>query len=294
MVLKKFEYTDILGWSVSRYDVFQLCRRKYYYTYYAKYDPVHSRKKIDFLKNMTSIALETGNIVHDMNKAILERFQKSEKPVDRKKFAGYVRNETDKYCRSKTFMEVYYKEIPEISIEEIYDKAMVSLNNFLNSPRFDWLLRKALVSKDCWVIEPPGYGETRIDGMKAYCKVDFLFPVEEKMYIMDWKTGKADNDKHSRQLLGYASWASYHFGTSPENIIPIIAYLSPEYREIQIPITEADIRDFSESVKSQTQEMYEFCINIAENIPKNKELFTMTEHKIFCEYCNFRELCKPE
>ena len=291
MMLKKFEYTDILGWSVSRYDVFRLCRRKYYYTYYAKYDPVHTRKKIDFLKNMTSIALEIGNIVHDMNKAILERFRKSENPVDRKKFAGYVRNETDKYCRSKTFMEVYYKEIPEISIEEIYDKAMVSLSNFLNSPRFDWLLRKALVSKDRWVIEPPGYGETRIDGMKAYCKVDFLFPVEEKMYIMDWKTGKPDNDKHSRQLLGYASWAAYHFGTDPENIIPIIAYLSPEYREIQIPITEADIRDFSESVKSQTQEMYEFCINISENIPKSKELFTMTEHKIFCDYCNFRELC---
>lgn len=291
-MLKKFEFTPVLGWSVSRYDVFKLCKRKYYYTYYAKYDPVHSRKKIESLKNMTSIPLEIGNIVHDMNKAILERFKKSEKPIDHKRFYDYVRKETDKYCNSKIFMEVYYKEINGINTEEILDKTMLSLNNFLNSKRFDWLIRKAFGYKDRWVIEPPGFGETRIDGMKAYCKVDFLFPVEEKMFIIDWKTGKADNDKHSRQLLGYSTWAAFHFRAEPENIIPIIAYLSPDYNEIQVSITESDIRAFSESVRIQTQEMYEFCINISENIPKDKELFSKTTNKIFCDYCNFRELCQ--
>ena len=37
-MLKQFEFTPILGWSASRYDTFKSCQRRYYYTYYAKYD----------------------------------------------------------------------------------------------------------------------------------------------------------------------------------------------------------------------------------------------------------------
>ena len=81
------------------------------------------------------------------------------------------------------------------------------------------------------MIEPPGYGQTEINGLKAYCKVDFLFPVEDMIYIMDWKTGKADTDKHTKQMIGYSAWASYHFEHAPEKIQPIIAYLKPDYSE---------------------------------------------------------------
>lgn len=34
--LKKYTYSDILGWSVSRYDKFNTSKRMFYYDYYAK------------------------------------------------------------------------------------------------------------------------------------------------------------------------------------------------------------------------------------------------------------------
>ena len=39
MKTEKFDYTPILGWSVTRYDKFLTCKRQYYYEYYGKYDP---------------------------------------------------------------------------------------------------------------------------------------------------------------------------------------------------------------------------------------------------------------
>ena len=49
MELKRFDYTPILGWSMTRYDVFSICKRKYYYQYYAKYDPEFPRVRIEAL-----------------------------------------------------------------------------------------------------------------------------------------------------------------------------------------------------------------------------------------------------
>ena len=108
--LKKFDYTPALGWSVSRYDKFSACKRAYYYDYYGKYDVEVPRQKISALKEMTSSALEAGNIVHDTVKVLLERLLKSEEPIDRKRFLDYAQDMTQANCRKKVFMEVYYKE----------------------------------------------------------------------------------------------------------------------------------------------------------------------------------------
>ena len=36
--IKRFPFTSILGWSATRYETFSICKRKYYYQYYSKYD----------------------------------------------------------------------------------------------------------------------------------------------------------------------------------------------------------------------------------------------------------------
>jgi hypothetical protein len=289
--LKSFDYTDILGWSVSRYDKFSACARQYYYDYYAKYDPEFSREKINKLKAMTSQALEAGNVVHDSVKVLLERLLKSDKPIDAGRFLDYARKMAGEYCGSKTFSEVYYKEKPALCAADILPAVELSLNNLLASGRFKWIREKAIANKTGWLIEPPGYGETRISGMKAYCKVDFLFPVEGALYILDWKTGKRDEKKHTKQLLGYATWASYHFDTEPAKIFPSIVYLNPVYCEFETPFSVAATRDFINQVKSETEALYCMCRDVAKNIPKEKDAFARTENEFACRYCNYRELC---
>lgn len=291
IAIKKFPYTDILGWSVSRYDRFSNCKRQYFYDYYAKYDKEIPLDKIQTLKTLTSKALETGNIVHDIIRDMLRRFQKSSKPVNKDKFFKYAFDMTEKYCNSKTFFESYYGgEV--ISVQEIYQKVKTILENFIFSSRFAWIEENAVPESAQWIIEPDGFGETRINDMKAFCKVDFLFPVKDKIYIMDWKTGKADDVKHSKQLTGYSLWANYHFGKKAEDIVPVVVYLYPQYNEKSIKISGGAISAFAQAVEDETKEMYGFLSNIEKNIPKEKIEFPVTEKTFFCKYCSYREICK--
>ena len=292
--ITRYEYSDILGWSVSRYDKFCLCRRQYYYDYYGKYDAEFPRFKINALKSMTSVALETGNIVHDTIKAFLERLLKSEKPVDSGKFLDFAQKLTNEYCCSKTFSEIYYRQAEKIDTGRIFENVKLGLQNFLGSERCRWIIEKAITNKTGWVIEPPGYGETRIDGMKTYCKVDFLFPVDGELFILDWKTGKADEKKHSKQLTGYAAWASNNFGKDASRIFPVTAYLLPQYLESSVRLNEADIRAFAGTVKAETGQMYAMLKDVERNIPKDKQEFAKTVNTKICGFCNYRELCFPQ
>jgi len=288
--LKRFVFTPKLGWSVSRYNLFETCKRQYYYNYYAKYDPQYPTKKILALKKMTSIPLEVGNIVHDVNKTLLERLKITAKDIDKARFYDYARKTTQAYVQSKTFQEVYYSRMKSVGTERVFEKVRISLENLLNSDRLPWLADFAVLKKDEWLIEPPGYGETRIGGMKAYCKVDFLFPVKDRLFIMDWKTGKSDPKKHRRQMVGYAAWATYHFEKDPAKISPIVAYLHPHYKEIHITVNSSDIEAFARQIRKETAHMNKFCQDVQKNIPKDKALFILKKSRL-CDYCNFRALC---
>jgi len=288
--VKKLAYTDVLGWSMSRYDRFLNCKRRYFYDYYAKFDTEISPEKIRFLKNLTSKALETGNIVHDIIKDILKRYQKTVEPINKDKFFKYLFEMTKKHCNSKIFFEDYYNS--EIVLaSKIYIKVKNMLENFLSSSRFKWVEKSAISQSSKWVIEPEGFGETRINNLKVFCKVDFLFPVENKLYIIDWKTGKSEKKKHSKQLTGYSLWANYHFGQKSEDIVPIVVYLYPKYNEKNIEIGCHLIREFAKVVLKETEDMYSYLVDVKKNIPKAKKEFPLTNDTFFCKYCNYREIC---
>jgi CRISPR/Cas system-associated exonuclease Cas4 (RecB family) len=118
-----------------------------------------------------------------------------------------------------------------------------------------------------------------------------MFPSGDKIIILDWKTGKKNEKKHSKQLVGYAVWASFHLDKKASDIEPIIVYLHPEYEEISLKPTEDELIEYKERIFSETKEMYGYCSNFEENIPLDKEKFPMLEDTTICKYCNFKELC---
>lgn len=288
---RKFLFTDQLGWSYSRNATFLDCRRKYYYEYYGKYD-ILNVLRISVLKNLTNIPLEVGNISHKVIKKLLERLQKTESPLDEERFYGYAYKEGLNIFRTKQFEEIYYREKERIDYdEEIFPKVRASLENFIASERFAWILEEALAYKNEWIIEPEGYGECRIDDQKAYCKVDFLFPIEDAIHVLDWKTGKPHFEKHMTQLVGYATWVHFHFGKELDQIKTAVAYLLPDYREHIPDISDVDFAMLSDKIRKETDAMYEYCAEPELNIPLPKEDFPMREPSDFCNYCKYRELC---
>ncbi len=289
---RKYPFTPILGWSVSRYDKFQMCKRQYWYDYYAKkYDKEVSPAKLGFLKSLTTTHLEIGNIVHDTIATQLHRLKK-QTPQDSADVLKYATYQVDRAIQSKTFLEVYYKQQEQISPDDQKDRVSTCLENFFASPWYRWLVEDGIRGKQEWVIEPNDFGEVRINGMKAYCKVDFLFPaMEGDLYVLDWKTGKVDREKHRKQMTGYVVYAQDIFQAKAEKVRPVVVYLGNAYQEMEHGFIQSELDEFTEQIEAQTQEMYEYCENVAENIPKSKDVFERHQWKL-CAYCNYQELCE--
>jgi hypothetical protein len=292
--VKRFPFTWILGWSNSRYNEFSLCRRRYYYQYYAKYDPEYPRERINQLKALSSVPLAIGVIVHDVISTLLNRLRSTHEAIDQERFFDYAKRSTSIYIEENTFSEVYYGEAEHVGINDLYPTVQECLLNLLHSERFTWLTEEAIATSDSWIIEPSRYGETRINDLKAYARVDFLFPIDDQLYILDWKTGKRELEKHRRQLVGYAAWASYHFDVDSERIKPIVAYLLPDYEEIEQDLNEFDIERFAMRVRDETEEMYAYCQDVENNVPLEKVEFPKIDEPRISSRCNFRELCFPD
>ncbi|MEZ5307839.1 MAG: PD-(D/E)XK nuclease family protein [Pyrinomonadaceae bacterium] len=292
-MIRKFSYTDILGWSHSRYNTFTTCKRQYYYSYYRKYDP-ETALRANVLHRLTSVPLEIGTITHELIESILRRMKKSVDEIDRGRFTEFAIRKSREVVEGKQFQEVYYGEKAEIDFDrEIFSFVSKAMVNFLESDFLDWIKAEALAEAETWVIEPDGYGECRIDDMKAYCKVDFMFPIDGKYFVYDWKTGKR-SPKHKEQLWGYAAWVHFHFGASFEEIRPAVVYLLPEYKVEEISLSEFEIDELSDRIRRETEEMYSYLSEVEKNKPKPKSEFPMTENLKLCGYCNFRELCGRE
>ncbi len=291
---KQFAYTPTLGWSATRYDLFSICKRRYYYEYYRKHDREIPVKNIEEKRELATVPLETGAVVHQVVAALLARLQKTSEEINRDKFFDFARRAVLHSTQSKKFEEVYYGLVPRVAPEDVYPKVAASLENLLASPRLKWLTDTAIHSSDEWLIDPPGYGETRIADLKAYCKVDFLFPVEGVHHILEWKTGKKDPQKHRKQLLGYAAWASFHLEIEPEDVAPAIVYLHPAYEEVHEIFNAFDVSQFESQVRAETDEMYGYCESVPENIPLEKSAFPLVNDDRICNFCNYRGLCFPD
>jgi hypothetical protein len=208
------------------------------------------------------------------------------------KLFEYSFNVIKENCTTKTFFETYYYN-KKIILNEIYTKVKICLNNFLNSNRFKWIINNKIImlNKSKWIIEPEGYCSITVNNYKILCKVDFLFPLDKKLCIIDWKTGKQIKAKHNKQLIVYSLWANILLKKKVQNIIPIISYLYPKYNE-KIVITNTDlINKILRVIVYETEQMYKYLININKNIPKQKKYFPLTTNTFYCRYCNYKEIC---
>ena len=152
----------------------------------------------------------------------------------------------------------------------------------------------ALHDRESWIIEPTGYGETRLQDKKVYCKMDFLLPVDDMVYILDWKTGKRDEVKHSRQLIGYSAAANALFDIPWNRIFPRIVYLYPEFDEMEFTVSREDRERFFAQIQVETTAMYELCSDVEKNIPQPIDSFPMSPSPSLCRQCRYRELCFPQ
>ena len=286
-----YPFTPELGWSITRYDRFVSCKRQYFFEYYPRFETVVPPQKLAFLKSLTSVPLEVGNLVHDTIAVLLHRLRKSTAPINTDDVLAYSCNLADRALAHKPWHETYYGRVEQIDGDDLKAKVTGCLQNFFESRWYDWVLQDAVAYRDDWIIEPDDYGEIRVKGLKAYCKVDFLFPTEDgTVYILDWKTGGSNAKKHTRQMKGYVLYAKEMTDADISQVRPVVVYLSGRYVELENTFSESDLDQFAEQMAAETQEMYEYCASVEENIPKPKEDFP-PQTSALCAYCNYAEIC---
>ncbi|MDC0272543.1 PD-(D/E)XK nuclease family protein [Crocinitomicaceae bacterium] len=288
--MKKFPFTSILGWSSSRYDVFSTCKRKYYYRYYAKHDTDFALDQINRLKQLTTVPLTVGSIAHDVIETLLKRLQKSDADIDTSRLKEHIAKMVEDTIQKSKFFEIYYQKQEELDKESMVEAIYKCLQLFIESDRYAWINQQPMEQRHKWVIEPPGFGETRINDLKAYCKVDCMIPTEEGVYIFDWKTGKNDVSKHRKQLIGYSLYAHNNFGHAEKDIRAFLVYLKDEFDEAELELQEGEVKQFYETLADDTTEMQSYCTDVDKNTPKGKDEFEMIDSGL-CGYCEFKELC---
>lgn len=292
--ITQYPFTPLLGWSASRYDTFSICKRKYFYQYYGKYDDEWPEKRITQFKGLTSVPLIAGTIVHKVIETLLSRLRTTADAINRVKFSDFVNREIEHQIKINDFEERVYGAVSAVESADTATTVEACLERFMDGPRFQWLIRDAARHSDEWIIDPPGYGESRIGDLKIYCKADFLFPVGDELHIIDWKTGRPDRKKHRKQLMGYSTWAAHQFNIDAERVKPTIAYLQPVYEEIHETFNVFDLERFGNEVQAETDEMGEYCQDVERNIPRDKADFPKTRQDTVCIRCKFRGLCFPD
>jgi hypothetical protein len=63
---------------------------------------------------------------------------------------------------------------------------------------------------------------------------------------------------------------------------------------MEFTFSNDDFAELFNTVKNQTAEMQEYCVNAAENIPKPIEEFQPSPAPSLCSRCNYQELCFPD
>lgn len=289
--MKQYPFTKILGWSASRYKTFKSCKRQYFYQYYTKFE-TENFEQLNKLKQLTTFHIEIGSLTHEIIGQVLERLQKSDSPINRQRLVVYSNEMITKYLSTKQFFEIHYGITDAIPIDKIKDKVEMNINYFLDSDRWEWIKNIPMSEREKWVVEPPGFGETRINNLKAYCKVDLLIRTGDTAFIFDWKTGKIHGiEEHKTQLLGYIHWASQEFSIDPKNIRAFLGNIYDGYSELEYQFDADEALGFHKTVEEQSKQMYAYVSDINENHPLPKERFELTTNTYQCSRCKFKEIC---
>lgn len=310
-------------WSHSRQKRFEECRRRFYLNSYAIWGPPEHpvggwdsgaddfTKLVYRLSKLQNIYTWPGRVVHDAIEGILDRISKGWKigqivellrdEVVQRLRANYRQSLNEQaWIRSpkwntRLFEHHYGIEVNQDQADELKANILTCLDNFLASETFE-LIRDS--DPRSWKpIEE--FASFQLSGFEVALKMDFamelnsLPPVEGKLLIIDWKTGKWQAEEHIDQMAVYALYAANKWGYPPEDVTVRLLYL----RESDTDAQESDFVFSSKDLKRTQRRIKDGCRTIQTHLrdpEKNiahMEDFPMTEERWRCKRCSFVECC---
>jgi hypothetical protein len=297
-----------LTWSVSRDSLFSTCQRAYYYNYYGSWggwergcDP--ATRKLYILKNITSLPMWAGSIVHDVIAEALRRHARNQSGVRagelqaraRQKLRGgwieAVNQEWKTSPKKTNLLELYYgngKSLPREQTEACKARVNDCLASFAGSPVLAEILAASYLS---W--RPVDQLDSFLLGgdLKVWCAIDFAFTDPAgKLRIVDWKTGGEKPEALQLQLACYALYAMDQWHTPLESLDLCGVFLAEGARVSRYPINEPVLAEAKDRILSSAAGMRAPLADPTANRAEEED-FPVAEQDWPCRTCNFREVC---
>jgi CRISPR/Cas system-associated exonuclease Cas4 (RecB family) len=296
------DFKNEFSWSKSRDEVFQACKREYFFQHYGfwgGWEEGSPAREIYILKKLTTRHAWIGEVAHQFIKKILI-FSKAGMLLPLSQLLHELRQQlAEEFNFSKTkgywqypkktglFEHEYDVPLTQDEWNETFKLAENAVTQFYNS---DTLRRIKGTSPKNWIY-PEEFSHFDFEGIKVNVQLDFAIKESDSGTIYDWKTGKeASSDAAMRiQLPCYALYASQKWKLPPDKITVRI-YNPRLEKEETFSITEEDIINVKRYMRNSIAEMKASLADLESN-SANIEDFPETENKRRCQYCKFKRLC---
>ncbi len=293
-----------VDYSYSKFEVFDSCERKYYYTYYGskKTKALNEPFKDSLIKlsELDNKHLVVGDIIHSVISWFLKSIKKQEiiKYAQLENFAISRLNNAFEYTslfkstgtkkeskfRVPLLKEILYDDCNYSELKNELDEIIRNnLYNFFHSEKFEAIRKGAL--SDTSIIE--GKSNFYINDIKVSGKIDLAFEENNSLVINDWKTGKKYFEETSLQLLIYALWARSNNKYIHRNILIQKSYLAEDTIDI-LKFSESQLSRAKAKIRQQVEllnEMDDFGNNAVVSA------FPVRKHEKKCKLCSFEKIC---
>lgn len=300
------ELKNEFSWSHSRENSFNDCKRRYYYNYYGnwggwKADAPKDVRDAYVLKQLKSRFMWIGEVIHDAAAEMLRSLKRSS-PIDQETLMGLVRsrmrsdwtNSRDRRYwitpKSCGLMEHEYdQEVSKERWQELMAQAETCVQNFYASPILE-RIRKAGPMAWKSLEELKSF---QAQDIKVFVKLDFAFTDEnQRLLIVDWKTGKSKDTANKWQLSIYGLFVTREWRADPA-MVRTMEYNLVRNEGEETALSPEAMAETEDHILESARAMKALLAD-----PKNntavKDNFPMTDDKNLCKNCNYQRLCYPE
>ncbi len=297
-----------LAWSVSRAQLFETCRRAYFYNYYGSWagweeDAPPKVRQLYVLKNICTMEMWAGSIVHSVIAEALKRFPHDRRPVRtgelqarareilRQGWLDSVNRQWLLKPKKTNLYELYYgdgRSLPKEQTDRIRDRVYNALAAFADSA-----ILKEILSSHYLAWKPVDKLDSfALDGMKVWCAVDFAYTDPNGvLHIIDWKTGAEKPDALRMQLACYVFYAQERWHAQPEHIRPQGVFLAEGGARSQVyDISAQDLLEAKDRILTTSIAM-RGILRDADNNVAAEEDFDCCGNQRVCHKCCFGEVC---
>ncbi|MEM7342941.1 MAG: PD-(D/E)XK nuclease family protein [Chloroflexota bacterium] len=293
-----------LSWSHSRAAKYQTCSRAYYYHYYAAWegwqaDAPAPVKRAYLLKNLTTIPLWVGTIVHESIKFTMARLKAGQdvsesdliKQMHTRAQADFETSQSGQYQQAPNQLQgfqahYYQKKLPNTAWSDAWQRAEQALQTFMRSSLYATLSQQpASTFLDTETLQAFTWADTKI-----WVQIDLLCQTDQTIYIYDWKTGAID-EATTRQQLGV--YALYVRQTWPEiTHLPLkgVVYNLTDDQRLDLDLDESILQETQQRIETSVAHLRQQLLDVDQNLADIQQ-FPMIDDRQLCQQCQFRELC---